>query len=358
MRFCASCGQRIGDNCDICPVCAHSCDDAIDYQKNPYDANKYSHGVYAKRYSVRPVMTYIFIALNIAVFVLISILSTRGIDLVSVLSMHRGAVMSGQYLRIVTSMFTHREFWHIFSNCYALLIYGMILEPAIGKVRYALIYFAGGLLGNLFTFAFMPNPSIGASGAIFGLLGAVIAINFINPTPISKGMTRNVIFSVVLTTIYGIGGNVNNLAHFGGLFGGYIMLCLTVKQRMVKRVFASRSLMAVVLAVILIFSSVYPFGKKLSLNEKHYGNYAYMCFYMGINDLEKAYKSAVKITEEESNIYSADAFAVEFLYDLEKGIEEEALAKYVEFMKINENIPMMDENIYNLLKKRTKLNNG
>lgn len=357
MRFCASCGQRIGDNCDICPVCAHSCDDAIDYQKNPYDANKYSHGVYTKRYSVRPVMTYIFIILNIAVFILVNILKTRDIDLVSVLSMHRGAVMSGQYLRIITSMFTHSEFWHLFSNCYALLIYGMILEPAIGKVRYALIYFAGGLLGNLFTFAIMPNPSIGASGAIFGLLGAVIAINFINPTPISKGMTRNVIFSVVLTTIYGIGGNVNNLAHFGGLFGGYITLCITVKQRMVKRLFTSRSLMAVVSAIVLILSSAYPYTKKLSLNEKHYGNYAYMCFYMAIDDLDNAYKSAVKITSEESNIYTADAFAVEFLYNLEKGTEEEALSKYIEFVNINKNIPMMDENIYDLLMEETKPDN-
>ena len=80
--------------------------------------------------------------------------------------------------RLVTSMFLHGDLLHLFSNMFSLLIFGSYIELSFSKVKFLLIYFISGFLGSLFTVFFLPlnTISLGASGAIFGLIGAVLSL--------------------------------------------------------------------------------------------------------------------------------------------------------------------------------------
>ncbi len=359
MKFCAGCSQRLSEGAVRCPVCGRDAADAVSVQENPYDAEKYTHGASPRFGYKKPRMTYALILVNVIIFAVIRLFAYGGAEVSSLLTMHRGAVSEGEIYRIITSMFTHEEFFHLASNCYALYIYGMLLEPSVGKLRFSLVYFTGGILGNLLSFAFMQNPSLGASGAVFGLLGAVIAIHFINPTAMSRSMAMNVFFSVAVTTFYSIGGNINNLAHFGGLFGGYMMMCITLGLRIRKRAITSRRLMSVILVLLTLGSVFLGVTSEKSTTELCYGEYAKMCFYSGIDKWDKACFYADKITEKPENPYTADALAAKVIYFTYSGEGQKANECFEELKRVNEYIPIMNEAIYNNIsgnqKTRTSL---
>ncbi len=344
MKYCAKCGQCLSDNCDFCPVCGH--DSFADSQENPYDAEKYSHSEMRFSYK-KPKATFFIIAVNLVVFLFVTLLKFKGSDLVSLLSMHRGAVSEGQFYRVITSLFTHEALFHFLSNNYALYIYGSILEPALGKGKFLFIYFASGILGNLLTYALIPNPSIGASGAIFGLLGAIVAIYFINPTAVNRAMMRGVVSCVVITTIYSFTGGINNIAHFGGLFGGYMALCAITSLRVRKKFLTERGLMAALLVVIMALSVTVGSKKELSAFERQYGNHAVMSVLAFFNDYEKADYFAEMIISDEKNFYSMDAFAVSIIDNLREGDRESAKKENIEFLRLFEQgYSMTDRNIY------------
>ncbi|MGH4052431.1 MAG: rhomboid family intramembrane serine protease [Clostridium sp.] len=136
-------------------------------------------------------------------------------------------IAEGQYYRLVTCMFLHGGIVHIGVNMYSLYAIGPMVEKVYGKAKFIAIYFVAGICASIFSYVFSTSVSIGASGAIFGLLGAVLiyAIK-------SKGKTGNSfirsILSVIFINIF-IGAtlpNIDNFAHVGGLLGGMIIAYL------------------------------------------------------------------------------------------------------------------------------------
>lgn len=349
MKYCAYCSQCLADSATVCPVCGHSAEDATVRPQTGYDPGKYARNNHPRFSSGAPTVTVILIAVNVVIYLANFLLS--GCDLASVLSMHRGAVAGGQYWRILTSMFTHEEFFHLASNMYALYIYGTILEPALGKARYLAVYFAGGIVGNVLTFALMPNPSIGASGAIFGLLGAVIAIHFIQPSPISRRLFSGVISSIVLTTVVSIGGNINNIAHFGGLAGGYAMTAVLCPVRFKKRLITSRALCAVVLCLILVFGMLAGYPRVTPGDEADYGRYTAMVFFARLGALDTAERYAVPITSGVSH-YKSDAYAAIALARHARGDDAGAESALAELLaECNRGNLMYDDGLYEALMK-------
>jgi len=211
-----------------------------------------------------------------------------------------------------------------------------------------LVYFAGGLVGNLLTFAFMPNPSIGASGAIFGLLGAVIAIYYINPTAMNRMMMKNVLACVIVTTIYSFTGGINNIAHFGGLFGGYMMTCICISVRHRKRIITSRALMAVILSVCLAGSVFVGIPKADDVNERQYGNWSMVRFFASFDMYEAANTYAEKVLSDDDSYYAGDAMAVYFINMIESGDAEDIRKEDSERFEqlIDDGYLLTDEKIY------------
>ncbi len=184
----------------------------------------------ARSLGTRPLVTSILIALNLAVFVV-----TRGrsgdswqLGLLPIdpqqsfdFGMFEPAVADGEWYRIFSSGFLHADLIHLGFNMAMLWILGSQLEPAVGRVRFALIY-AAGLVGGSFGVVLVSQTAltVGASGAVFGLMGAAIAgqrANGANPWDSGLGglLMVNLIFTFAIPGI-SIGG------HLGGLAGGYL----------------------------------------------------------------------------------------------------------------------------------------
>ena len=129
------------------------------------------------------------------------------------------AIADGQVYRLLTAGFLHAGFFHLLVNMYSLWILGMFLEPGIGRVRFVLIYLVSLLAGSFGALIVTPNAhTVGASGAIFGLLGAgVVVLRHRGISPMQSGLPLwigiNLVFSFAVPGI-SIGG------HIGGLIGG------------------------------------------------------------------------------------------------------------------------------------------
>jgi len=133
-------------------------------------------------------------------------------------------ITQGQYYRFITCMFLHGGIVHVGVNMYSLYAIGPMVEKVYGKAKYIAIYFISGICASLFSYIFSTDVSIGASGAIFGLLGAVLVFAIK-----SKGKTGNAFIKSILSIIFiniFIGAtlpNIDNFAHVGGLLGGMIV---------------------------------------------------------------------------------------------------------------------------------------
>ncbi|HEV2724111.1 MAG TPA: rhomboid family intramembrane serine protease [Thermoleophilaceae bacterium] len=180
-----------------------------------------------------PVLTYVLIGINVAIALgtLLSGASATGggglggSSLLADGSVSRFAVNEGDYWRIVTAGFLHTGFLHLLFNMFGLYILGGLLEPAVGRLRFGVIYFVSLLAGSFGALLLEPTaPTVGASGAVFGLMAAaVVVMRNRGIDPWESGLGLWIGLNLLITfTIPGIsiGG------HIGGLLGGAVAAAL------------------------------------------------------------------------------------------------------------------------------------
>jgi len=143
---------------------------------------------------------------------------------------HVVGVAHGEWWRMVTAMFLHANFLHIAFNMYALYFAGSILEQVIGRWRFLLLYLAAGIAGSAGALLYTPErPTVGASGAIFGVLGALFVLErrrHINTGGQVAGLiVINLIITFVFSSFISVGG------HVGGLIGGIILMWVLLQYR-------------------------------------------------------------------------------------------------------------------------------
>lgn len=188
----------------------------------------------------RSLITWGLIALNVAIFALVSLIPGVERDVVRNLANQPAAVLgNGEYWRLFTSMFLHADIVHVMMNMLALYSLGSIMEIAFGHARYGLIYLLGGLAGSILS-ASLNEPQIfavGASGAVFALFGAEAAHLYTNWRVMGASAPlrlRQVIMLAVLNFTVGFIGNatggglynIDNWAHIGGFAGGALLAYL------------------------------------------------------------------------------------------------------------------------------------
>jgi rhomboid protease GluP len=171
--------------------------------------------------------TYALIAANVAVYALTSVLSgnfvTTSDDVMYRYGQLNAAVLNGETWRLFTAIFVHADIVHIFGNMLFLFIFGLRAEDMFDVKEYLLIYFLAGLAGGFLTLALWPADtlSVGASGAIFGTLGATIIYA---RRAIGQSIMTALLYAFFLFYISSFGsGNTNYLAHLGGLVTGLLI---------------------------------------------------------------------------------------------------------------------------------------
>jgi membrane associated rhomboid family serine protease len=182
-----------------------------------------------------PILTYTLIGVNVLAYVgtLISGSSVTGSvggsnSLLYKAALNGPLVADGDWWRVITSGFMHYGPLHLLFNMYALYILGTLLEPAIGRIRFGLIYFIALISGSVGALIVSPNQlTAGASGAVFGLMGAAVVIlrnRGVNPLEsgivIWLGLNLLITFSV---------SNISIGGHIGGLIGGTVAAWLLVE---------------------------------------------------------------------------------------------------------------------------------
>lgn len=176
----------------------------------------------------KPIVTYSLIFICILVFILMYVLGNGSTDNYTLLVFGANVdtlTKNGDYYRLFTSMFLHIGILHLLCNMYSLYIIGKEVENVFGKVKYLIIYLLSGIAGSILSLAFNHNTiCAGASGAIFGLLGALLYFGYYYRTYLGATLTRSIIPVIVLNLIIGFtSSGIDNAAHIGGLVGGILI---------------------------------------------------------------------------------------------------------------------------------------
>ena len=172
----------------------------------------------------KPAITYAILVLNVMIFVF-GIAYGHQNDMINMFGNNDLLVRNGEFYRLFTCMFLHSNLLHLVCNMYALWMLGPTVERYYGRLKYSFVYIASGLLGSLFSCAFMGENSIsiGASGAIFGLMGSIAYFTFYYRATL-QGTVRNQIIPVIVANLL-IGVLVPGIdmsAHIGGLVAGFL----------------------------------------------------------------------------------------------------------------------------------------
>ena len=218
---CSSCGRPICPECMTptpvgmrCPECANQRTRVV---QNPTGT---------PGFEAAPA-TYVLIAINVIVF-LVEIAQGAGgfyelglSRFIVDFALFGPAVAEGEWYRLVTSAFLHEGIIHIGFNMFLLLILGRLLEPALGTPRFLVLYFASLLAGSLGALVVDPNAlGLGASGAVFGLAGAVFVIaRGRGLDALASQIGFLIIFNLIFSFVY---PNISIGAHIGGLVGGVL----------------------------------------------------------------------------------------------------------------------------------------
>lgn len=135
----------------------------------------------------------------------------------------RTGFIQGEYWRALTPIFLHVGLLHFGVNMYSLHLIGPGVEQPYGRARFLLLYLLSGVMGTVFSLALAPYPSVGASGSIFGLLGALAAFLYSHRKMLGRAgvaQLRQVVFIALLNLAIGLSPGIDNWGHLGGLLTG------------------------------------------------------------------------------------------------------------------------------------------
>lgn len=169
----------------------------------------------------KPIITYGLIAINVIIFLLGMIFNLSD-DFINLFANYGPLVTEGQYYRLFTSMFIHANIFHILFNMYALYLLGAQAEGFFGKGKFLVIYILSGISGSLLSILLNQGAvSVGASGAIFGILGALLYFGYNNRVYLGNTLIREIVPVILINLAFGfMMTGVDNFAHIGGLIGG------------------------------------------------------------------------------------------------------------------------------------------
>ncbi|UOR12311.1 rhomboid family intramembrane serine protease [Halobacillus amylolyticus] len=203
----------------------------------------------------KPILTYVLLALNVLVYLFIEYKgsSTSITTLIEYGAKYNPAIVDGEWWRILSSMFLHIGTLHLLMNMLALYYLGTAVERIYGTLRFTSIYFLAGIFGGLASFMLNPQVAAGASGAIFGLFGALLYFGVHYKRLFFRTMGYNLIFVIGINLAFGIlVPQVDNGAHMGGLLGGFIASAICNLPKKKQWGFQSLAAVAYTLAIVVM----------------------------------------------------------------------------------------------------------
>jgi rhomboid protease GluP len=196
------------------------------YDRDPGGARPPFYGASARQpVGERPIVVYTLLGVTVLAF--LAQAGTQfllGYDLLAAVGVKANElIVGGQFWRLITPMFLHGSILHIGFNMYALYVLGPGLERYYGHGRFLALYMLAGFAGNVFSFMFTVEPSLGSSTAIFGLLGAQGVFLYRNRVlfgNVAQRALMNIVLIAAINLVIGLQPGIDNWGHIGGLIGG------------------------------------------------------------------------------------------------------------------------------------------
>jgi rhomboid protease GluP len=299
-------------------------------------AEKKEKEYYLETKTKAPIATYSLIAINILVGVLIYLYSLKSGTSYSQLLYDFGAkvtdkIIAGEYYRFITPIFLHAGVTHLLINCFSLYAVGTSVEIIYGRTKFLIVYMIAGIMGNVASFMFSPSWGVGASGAIFGLLGALLYFGIERPALFKKLFGYNIIITIIINLGYGFSTTgIDNFAHIGGLIGGFLALGM-ISNPEKPRWYLNRILYFVLIIILFVSGITYGFNNDQS---KLVSKVAELTKYEKASDWNNAETTAIQILELKPTDNSIKSSVLWVLTKAEaiKGKNAEAI-KYGEMLK-------------------------
>ena len=197
----------------------------------------------------KPFLTLTFIFLNVIAFILVFFyLNTK--DIFGLFAFSKNYFLNGNYYTIISASFLHENYAHLFWNMLFLFLFGRVVEKELGRLYFVLIYFSSMILGNVFFALLFPEAAaVGASGAVFGLMGAAMLIEPFRPifkyVPIPLALVGAVYLGGELSNFFNLKDQIAHAAHVGGILAGSVIAFFKEKER------SKRGIWAVLLFLLL-----------------------------------------------------------------------------------------------------------
>lgn len=221
-------------------------------KKNKEDAVKIED-VFKKKI---PYVTIGLILINTIVFILMYMMNNEDYYINKYSVWGYGIVNNGEYYRLLTGAFLHGGVSHYIVNMYSLYILGSQIEGFLGRGKYLIVYLFSALVGSLFSIIFSTIPSVGASGAIFGILGSLLYFGYHYRVYLGSVIKSQIIPLIVINLAIGFmsGGQIDNFAHIGGLIGGILAtMAVGVKYKSTKLEKINGTIVSIILVAFLLF---------------------------------------------------------------------------------------------------------
>ena len=220
-----------------------------------------------------PIVTYIIMAICIVLFIMMEVFSggsTNGSTLLKYGANLDVLVKEGEYYRLFTCMFLHIGIMHLACNMYSLYVVGREVESLFGKIKYIIIYVLSGIFGSIMSIAFTHNTiSAGASGAIFGLLGALLYFGIHYRTYLGDAIKRSVIPIIVINLLIGFfSEGIDLAAHIGGLVGGVLVAMMVgiPDKSKTKDIINGTILTIIYLKILILKRKAFSMYQRMSKN--------------------------------------------------------------------------------------------
>ncbi|WP_027963440.1 rhomboid family protein [Halalkalibacillus halophilus] len=287
--------------------------------------------------------TYTLILVNLLVFFLLESegSSTDSMHLIEWGAKFNPAIASGEWWRIGSSMFLHIGVFHLFMNMLALFFLGEVNERIYGSKRFLGIYFTAGIFGGVASFATNNAVAAGASGAIFGLFGALLFFGLHYKELFFKTMGSSLLIIVAINIAFGFTiPQIDNGAHLGGLLGGFLaaqVLHLPKKQEKLKQFTAS----------ILVVGLIIGMGSYGLMNVKSTENPEELAMIVQYYIDQEQYTQAIDVTDRfiENNTDHHYTYFYRAIAYMQKGSTERAETDFQRAIELHYDFP---EAHYNL----------
>lgn len=291
-----------------------------------------------------PIVTYALMIIQIAVFFWLETHggSTKTSTLIKYGAKVNPLIYNGEWWRLITPIFLHIGFLHLAMNTLALYYLGIATERIYGNSRFLFIYLFAGITGSITSFIFSSSLSAGASGAIFGCLGALLYFSTSFPKLFFRTMGINVIIILILNLAFGFASTgIDNAGHIGGLIGGFLAAGIVHFPKRKKAFLQSLFLL---LSIIIVWGSL-AYGYSPAAKSKNINSFLILAEeYTQNHQYQKTYHLLSSVEKNDVNPSSQIYFELSYS-EIKLGMIPKAKIHLLKAIKLN---PKFHEAYYNL----------